>query len=227
MFFVGIDPGAAGGISIIPKYDFAATAFHDISKMTLSDIADFWRDLRTEDSSVYVLLENPQLPHFDARKSYGEGAMTHISVSTHRKLGQSVGQQQGLATAFGYIPILISPQKWQSRLNCRTKGDKNVTKSLAMKVFPLLKRQIATTGEFKSTITHNVADSLLIALYAYLEHADPKYVPRTVYENVSLDMQEVKRNDIRSKQPPASSNRLGPICTPTKRRLPPRGRRSS
>jgi hypothetical protein len=195
--------------------------------MTLSDIADFWRDLRTQDSSVYVLLENPQLPHFDARKSYGEGAMSHISVSTHRKLGQSVGQQQGLATAFGYIPILISPQKWQSRLNCRTKGDKNVTKSLAMKVFPLLKRQIATTGEFKSTITHNVADSLLIALYAYLEHADPKYVPRTVYENIPIDFMTGKKNDIRSIKPPTDTDLLGSICTPTNRRLPPRGRRST
>jgi hypothetical protein len=71
---------------------------------------------------------------------------------------------------------MISPLKWQNRLACRTKGDKKVTKSLAIKLFPFLSKTLSS-GERKSTVTLDTADALLIGLYGYLEYANPKFLP--------------------------------------------------
>jgi hypothetical protein len=75
----------------------------------------------------------------------------------------------------------VAPKKWQARLNCPTRGDKNISKNLAIKVFPFL-----TDAKGKSTITHGTADALLIALYGYLQTANPEYIPRSVKDNIPI-----------------------------------------
>jgi hypothetical protein len=47
----------------------------------------------------------------------------------------------------------VSPVKWQKVMGCLSKGDKNVTKAAAQRLFPDIK------------ITHAIADALLIAEY--------------------------------------------------------------
>jgi hypothetical protein len=228
MFYIGIDPGTSGGIAIIPAYDFAATSVHDLGKMELEDVAALFRELRLDDAPAYVLLENPQLPQYNHNISGNNKGPRMIPGNTHRVLGQSVGQMQGVSTAFGYLPNLISPQKWQNRLQCRTGGDKNVSKNLAIRVFPFLNRYIKATGEQKSTITHATADALLIALYAYLEHTEPKYIPNTVRQNVPLEppkWKNRKKNGSNEPKRTPISDGNGHRSTTTERRLPPRGRR--
>ncbi len=99
-------------------------------------------------------------------------------MTASRKLGRSVGQWEGIATALNISCILVPPKKWQSALNCPTRGDKNISKNLAIRCFPFL-----TTREGKCTITHDIADSLLLALYGYLQYATPKYIPLSVRNN--------------------------------------------
>ncbi len=56
------------------------------------------------------------------------------------------------------IPIHdVRPVIWQARLCCLTGGDKNVSKRKAVETFP----------SWSEKITHNTADSMLIALYGW------------------------------------------------------------
>jgi hypothetical protein len=67
--------------------------------------------------------------------------------------GRNYGALQ-MALAASNIPFdLVTPQKWQTAMGCLTGGDKNVSKRRAQQLFPGI------------TITHAVADALLIAEY--------------------------------------------------------------
>jgi len=96
-------------------------------------------------------------------------------MASRRKLGRSIGQWEGIATALNISVNLVPPKRWQSLLNCPTKGNKNISKKCAISAFPFL-----TDRNMKSTITHDIADSLLIALYGYLQYAEEKYIPLSV-----------------------------------------------
>lgn len=101
-------------------------------------------------------------------------------MQASRKLGRSIGQWEGLATALNISVNLVPPKKWQSTLNCPTKGDKNISKKCAISAFPFL-----TDNKGNSKITHDIADSLLIALYGYLQYAEEKYIPISVKKLLS------------------------------------------
>jgi hypothetical protein len=67
--------------------------------------------------------------------------------------GDITGFLRGFMRARGLAVRRVSPQLWQAKLECMTRGDKNVTKRRAAALFPGVK------------VVHAVADALLIALY--------------------------------------------------------------
>jgi len=81
-------------------------------------------------------------------------AMPKQGVVSMFKFGSSYGELKMALVAAGIRFEQVSPVSWQTALKCRTKGDKNVSKSRAQELFPDMK------------ITHAIADSLLIAEYA-------------------------------------------------------------
>jgi crossover junction endodeoxyribonuclease RuvC len=74
-------------------------------------------------------------------------------VSSTFKFGVAYGFVRGVVVALKIPFHEVSPQKWQKAMGCMTRGDKNVSKAAAQRLFPALK------------ITHAVADALLIAEY--------------------------------------------------------------
>jgi crossover junction endodeoxyribonuclease RuvC len=81
------------------------------------------------------------------------GAFPGQGVSSTFKFGQSYGFLRACLVAAGIPFEAVTPAKWQRSLACLSKGDKNVTKAKAQELFPAL------------TITHAIADALLIAEY--------------------------------------------------------------
>ena len=76
-----------------------------------------------------------------------------IGVSSVFAFGRSYGFLRGLLIC-GKIPFEeVSPMRWEKAIQCRTGGDKNVSKAKASQLFPEL------------TITHATADALLSAEY--------------------------------------------------------------
>ena len=169
MIYVGIDPGMKGALAAIDQYDARRVLTMPFDKFSMSDISQQFKIWREEDKQVHVLLENPSLPMFNRH------TQNNFSVQAYTKLYRSIGVLEGICIAHNYIPEKISPIKWQNRLNCRTGGDKKITHRRANELFPFLFRR-TKVGDRKSIVTHTIADALLIALFNYLDHADPKYI---------------------------------------------------
>jgi Holliday junction resolvasome RuvABC endonuclease subunit len=74
-------------------------------------------------------------------------------VASTFKFGKSYGFLLGLLTALKLPYQTVTPVKWQSALKCRSKGDKNVTKAAAQRLWP------------QEKWTHALADAALIAEY--------------------------------------------------------------
>lgn len=134
---MGIDPGVSGAIAILNRQG----GYVDCIKCnsTEDDLCDFID--RYVEGVVFCIQEAVH-------------SMPKQGVASSFKFGQSDGLLWGMV---GYACIRrerITPAKWQGELQCRTKGDKNVSKRRAQELFPQVK------------ITHAIADALLIAEYA-------------------------------------------------------------
>lgn len=132
--YIGIDPGASGGIAVIGGGTFAF-------KMpeTERDIWDAVTELsRVPDVTVTAAIETVH-------------AMPKQGVSSTFKFGKGYGGLRMALIAAGIPFVDVSPQAWQKALGCLTRGDKNVSKAKAQQLFPNIK------------VTHAIADALLIA----------------------------------------------------------------
>lgn len=135
--WLGIDPGASGGIGVI------ADEGHYAIKMPAT-MADLWEFLSQEakscDGQIFAVIERVH-------------SMPKQGVASSFTFGEGYGALQMALTAAGIPFERVQPAKWQQVMACRTGGDKNVSKARAQELFP------------KLTITHATADALLIALY--------------------------------------------------------------
>jgi Holliday junction resolvasome RuvABC endonuclease subunit len=139
-YFIGIDPGISGGIAFISgdAKDCFAYALKDMTPMDI----------------VYEL--ELQLAFINVKKCIIEAvhSMPKQGVKSTFTFGQNYGMLIGILSALKIPYDKVSPVKWQTFHNCRTGGDKNVSKAKAQQFFP------------KQKITHAIADALLIADYA-------------------------------------------------------------
>jgi hypothetical protein len=136
--WIGIDPGASGAIAV---YDHG----YDISVIKLTETP--------QDVSSW-LAEKIEQYHIMGAVIERVHAMPKQGVVSGFKFGVSYGFCQGLLVAHRIPFEMITPQTWQKELRCLTKGDKNITKEAAQRIWP------------KLSITHATADAMLIALYA-------------------------------------------------------------
>jgi len=127
------------------------------------------------DNTMEMWLEEPGQIVVNSKTTREDGKRDNTGallagMKASRSLGRSVGQWEGIAAGLNISVNLVPPKVWQGRLKCLTRGDKNISKKCAYTVFPYL-----TDKSGRTTITHDIADSLLIATYGYLQYADPKY----------------------------------------------------
>ncbi len=138
MIYIGIDPGYKGGIALIDD-DNHAYAYKMPS--TEMDIYQLIRDISLRYNDEYfALLEKVH-------------SMPQQGVKSTFTFGMHYGFLRACLMACSIPFDDISPAKWQRKLNCLSRGDKNITKAKAQQLFPELK------------ITHYVSDALLIAYY--------------------------------------------------------------
>ncbi len=133
--FIGIDPGLSGGIACVTvdgRVEVAAKM-----PVTERDVLDLLTTYALESMAVLEFVRSsPQMgctSAFTFGRGYGGLRMALVSLA---------------------IPFEeATPQKWQAVMQCRTKGDKNVSKRRAQELFPNVK------------VTHAIADALLLAEY--------------------------------------------------------------
>ena len=146
MIFIGIDPGANGGIAAIYPSSAAAWQIKGRGPYDISDILE-----RLGDIPCFALIEKVH-------------AMPGQGVVSTFNFGYNFGMLEGFLIGSGIPYDRVTPQKWQKgyglyKLPWETNTDKkNRHKARAQKRFPDLK------------ITHATADALLIAEYARRTH---------------------------------------------------------
>jgi Holliday junction resolvasome RuvABC endonuclease subunit len=133
--WLGVDPGGSGAIAAVFQQGHPIWIKLD---NTDGDVSDWLHDLASEYRIVGAVLERV-------------GSMPGQGVSSSFKFGASSGFCRGLLVAHRIAFRLVGPVQWQNAMTCRTKGDKNVTKTMAQRIWPSIK------------ITHGNADALLIA----------------------------------------------------------------
>jgi hypothetical protein len=141
--WLGIDPGrSSGSITFLHKEGDEWTGRSwALGAMTDRDIWDVFAHCAPQ--VKLAVLEN-------VHSMPGQG------VSSSFKFGMSYGELRMGLVAAGIRFEMVSPQKWQGVLKCRSRGNKNVTKAKAQELFP----------RWPFRITHAIADSLLLAEYA-------------------------------------------------------------
>jgi Holliday junction resolvasome RuvABC endonuclease subunit len=132
--WIGIDPGASGAIAVVFSSGNVCGIKND---STEHELAEWIRDLA--------------LSHELAAVIERVNAMPKQGVSSTFKFGKSFGFLIGLLTALQVPFEAYTPQVWQKHMRCLTKGNKNVSKAAAQRLWPTVK------------ITHANADALLIA----------------------------------------------------------------
>ena len=135
---LGLDPGKTGGIAALSADgELDTLAF---AKATEADLSDW-----IEEFAPLVRMALVEKVH----------SSPQMGVKSAFSFGQSYGLLRGLLTAHKIPWDTVTPQTWQRKLSCLTKGDKRVTKAKAQQLYPRHGR-----------ITHGIADSILIAHYA-------------------------------------------------------------
>ncbi len=137
MRYLGVDPGKSGALAIID--DAGRHIDHIKLSETAHDVAN-WLKTKALDIDFACIEKVHSMPRQGVASSF--------------RFGESFGFVQGIVIANRIRYELVTPQKWQKELGCRTKGDKNVSKARAQQLWPDIR------------ITHAIADALLIAEYA-------------------------------------------------------------
>jgi len=140
MIHLGFDPGGSGGFAIV-NHDGAFVHAQKFGDLTERDIWNAVKEFTLGNDIGLVMCEAVH-------------SMPKQGVASSFKFGASYGFLRGILVASGVRYEFVSPQKWQTKLGCRTGGDKNKSKAAAQQRHP---------GE---KITHAIADALLIAEYA-------------------------------------------------------------
>jgi len=153
--FLGIDPGASGGVGVIRPDGIRVWAFGDKTER------DIWDELRASaegfEGQVFAVIERVH-------------SMPKQGVSSSFKFGRSYGFLRGCLIGSGLSFTEVNPEIWQRELECRSGGDKNLTKARAQQLFPDLK------------LTHATSDALLLAEYGrrVAGHRKPAAVKKAV-----------------------------------------------
>jgi hypothetical protein len=149
MTIIGIDPGKSGGIAW-QHYNKPLA----VEKMpdTLRDLSDLLQDIRSDSGGkIMAYLEQVHAGAFG-------GGGRKMGVTSAFTFGNGFGHLEMGLTAHDIPFVRIRPVEWQTAMQCKTGGDKNVSKARAQELIPSIK------------MTHAIADACLICLYGAKTH---------------------------------------------------------
>lgn len=145
--YIGIDPGVSGGVAALDRSGTVILACK--MPVTAAEVVTLFRGLSGLASRQIAILEQVAAWAPSGRRMGATSAFT---------FGLGVGRLEA-ALAAAEIPYdRVAPRVWQQVLGCRTKGDKNISKARALQLWPRL------------TVTHAIADALLLAEYCRRTH---------------------------------------------------------
>lgn len=147
--YIGIDPGKSGGMAWLREDNLTVPISVKTDGTTEKDLEMFLNKLADEQTrkyaGIFAVIEKVS-------------SSPQMGVTSAFTFGRNFGFWLGLLTATPIPYVMVSPQKWQKAMGCLTKGDKNVSKAAAQRLYP------------NEKITHATADALLLATYCRRFH---------------------------------------------------------
>ena len=139
MTYIGIDPGAKGGIAVISESGITVAAY---------DKARYIEILSQVPSDSVCCLEHVH-------------AMPGQGVTSMFSFGQNFGWIQGVLEAFGVSYELVQPQKWKKEYSIT--ADKNTSIEVCKRLFPNVS---LLPSERCRKDSDGIGEALLMAEYA-------------------------------------------------------------
>lgn len=149
--FLGIDPGKTGGLALLSERGRVIAC----RKMP-EEPADLARMLRgwwgegLKLSPDVAVLERVNAGVWGKAGAKQGQSMGVVSAFT---FGRGFGRLEGILETLELPYTLVMPVTWQTALDCRTGGNKAISKAKAQELFPYV------------PVTHAVGDALLLAEY--------------------------------------------------------------
>lgn len=140
-YHIGVDPGANGCIAVIDSRG-QILDWLNLKDKTEHDIANW---LQEYDCSSEAVIERVS-------------SSPQMGVVSAFSFGRSYGFLRGLLVAMRIKLREVSPAVWQKEMQCRSGGDKNLTKAAAQKLWP------------SNKFTHANSDATLLAEYGRRTH---------------------------------------------------------
>jgi hypothetical protein len=158
--WIGLDPGnSSGGIAAIyvePTEGFAPRHVNAYLKLSKSTPMQVWAFLLEHGKYCRgAFLEKVHAS--PSRKDKETGERRTMGAQSSFKFGVSFGELRAFLIASCMPWLVVTPQAWQTALDCRTGGDKNVSKARAIDLYPKV-----DTNKPKG-IPHWKADAMLLA----------------------------------------------------------------
>jgi crossover junction endodeoxyribonuclease RuvC len=162
MIYIGIDPGKTGGMASVNdegtvlRVDPMPITPQDVYLALLAHKGPIDHDPTCVSFSVVGGIPcNCSRTRYQASKCILEyvSASPQMGVVSAFTFGRGYGNLEAFLVAADIPYDQTTPAKWQDVMQCRSRGDKNVTKARAQQLFPTFK------------VTHAIADALLIAEY--------------------------------------------------------------
>lgn len=124
---IGIDPGTKGGLCLMTdRGEVVETiSLTGLKEKEVAFALAKWSEVCDEPPAVFI-----------EKVGYirGDGAGGSFTF------GAVFGLLRGIVLGLGWCPNYVYPMVWQSALNCLSGGNKNVTKNMAISLFPATTR---------------------------------------------------------------------------------------
>lgn len=141
MYHIGIDIGK-NGAAVLMAPDASVLGTLKFKDATLHDKAQTLREwLMTADGMAVAMIEKV-------------ASSPQMGVKSAFTFGNGLGEILGILAALRIPYKTVAPGVWQRAMGCLSKGDKNITKAAAQRLYPDVK------------ITHSNADAILIGRYS-------------------------------------------------------------
>lgn len=157
MIYIGIDPGKSGGVAFVNDDGYAHAHKMPDTDRDLLNLLNDRRNCRASLERVNAGV-------------WGHGKAGQMGVTSAFTFGKGYGAILMALTAASIPFDEVLPAKWQQVMGCRTGGDKNISKRRAQQLFPTL------------TVTHAIADALLLAEYCRRLHRQPVTLEQESHE---------------------------------------------
>lgn len=142
---------SGGVLSIDPGSSSGAIAY------VLGQHAEAWPLANMTEQEVFLRIadvaKSARCAVLERVNAMPRGGKFRVGTASMFKFGASFGALRMALVAVGINYTLVVPSVWQGKLNCRTGGDKRITRDLAQRMFPKLR------------ITHKIADAILLGHY--------------------------------------------------------------